>query len=291
MPKRIPRLILPQRPNAPWLLDLFCCAGGAGVGYYRAGFNVIGVDIEPQPHYPFTFVQADALDVLAGQIKGLGIKSFAAVHASPPCQLYSNAQRIRSNDHPDLIGPTRALLEPLGIPYIIENVMGAQEELIDPVMLCGAMFPELRVYRHRLFESSFDLDVPDHHKHTIRQTKMGRQPVPGEFVHVVGNFCGVEYAKEAMGINWMNRDEMAEAIPPAYTEYLGKQLMTHITLTKGAIHSMSRTHNAHLATDRHAARAHTRRKLRTAEERQHKTAKACRKADKDALREARKLYR
>lgn len=248
MPKRIPRLILPQRPNAPWLLDLFCCAGGAGVGYYRAGFNVIGVDIEPQPHYPFTFVQADALDVLAGQIKGLGIKSFAAVHASPPCQLYSNAQRIRSNDHPDLIGPTRALLEPLGIPYIIENVMGAQEELIDPVMLCGAMFPELRVYRHRLFESNVPLMAPQFRAgtlggrladecgwpHPYRLTKMGRPPRDGEYMHVVGNFSGVDAAREAMGIDWMVRDELRESIPPAMTRHLGLQLIEHIALEAGA---------------------------------------------------------
>lgn len=217
---------LPQHEgDAPWLLDLFCCAGGAGVGYWRAGFNVIGVDIERQPRYPFTFCQADALDILAGQVSTLGI---AAIHASPPCQHYSNAQRIRSNDHLDLIGPTRDLLDDIGLPYIIENVEGAKDQMIDPVRLCGAMFPELRVYRHRLFESNIGLKTPAHPKHTHRQTKMGRTPVEGEFIHVVGNFAGVDYARAAMDIPWMSRDELKEAIPPAYTTYLGSQLMAYL---------------------------------------------------------------
>ena len=286
------RLTLPVRPDAPWLLDLFCCAGGAGVGYYRAGFNVVGVDIEPQPGYPFTFVQADALDVLRGQIASLGIESFAVVHASPPCQHYSNAQRIRDYAHPDLIGPTRELLAPLGKPYIIENVMGARDEMVAPVMLCGAMFPELRVYRHRLFESNVTLSVPNHPRHTHKQTKMGRPPVEGEFIHVVGNFAGVAYARTAMDIPWMARDELREAIPPAYTEYLGRQLINHINNSeRGKSYIMSRTHRTHLATDRHAARAHTRRRLRTQEDRQHKTAKACRKGDRNRLRETTKEYR
>lgn len=229
MPRKPPpRLRLPIIPGAPWLLDLFCGAGGTGYGFYLAGFNVIGVDIAPQPAYPFTFVQADALKVLRGQIAGRGIDSFAAIHASPPCQHYSDTQRIRSNDHPDLIGPTRDLIAPLGKPYTIENVMGARDELIDPVMLCGAMFPELRVYRHRLFESNIRLSVPQHPQHTHKQTKMGRAPKADEFIHVVGNFSGVAYARKAMGISWMPRDDLREAIPPAYTEYLGKQLIQEV---------------------------------------------------------------
>ena len=222
-------------PGAPWLLDLFCCAGGAGMGYYRAGFNIVGVDIEPQPHYPFTFVLADALDVLEKLISGdkLG-RTFSAIHASPPCQFYSHTQQIRNYAYPDLIGPTRDLILPTGLPYVIENVAGAKDHLRSPVMLCGGMFPELRVYRHRLFESNLPLTVPAHNPHTVKQTKMGRTPVEGEFVHVVGNFCGVEYARKAMGIDWMNRDEMAEALPPRYTEHLGHQIKNHIQ--KGALH-------------------------------------------------------
>lgn len=230
MRRKLPTALsaLPILPGAPWILDAFCCAGGAGMGYYKAGFNVVGVDIMPQRHYPFTFIQADALVVLRKMIEGVTLKTFAAVHASPPCQFYSNTQRIQQNSHPDLIAPTRELLDPLGVPYVIENVMGAKSELIEPVMLCGAMFPELRVYRHRLFESNVELTVPKHPKHVHKQRKMGRMPEPGDFVHVVGNFCGVDYAREAMGIQWMNRNEMSEAIPPAYSKYIGKQLMNHI---------------------------------------------------------------
>ena len=276
-------LRLPQHgPHAPWLLDLYCCAGGAAVGYWRAGFNVVGVDILPQKRYPFTFVQADALDVLRGQIANLGIRHFAVIHASPPCEHYSKTQRIQSLAYPDLIGPTRDLLAPLGIPYVIENVEDAQDELIDPIRLCGGTFPELRTYRHRLFESSVPLTAPPHAKHTVKQTKMGRTPKPGEYMHVVGNFSGVEYAREAMGISWMGRDELKEAIPPAYTEYIGKQLMTN--LRKEA--SMARTHRTHLATDEHAARRHTRRRLRTEAERHHKPAKVARGHERRARREA-----
>lgn len=222
----LPRPHFPQHPGAPWLLDLFCGAGGAAVGYWRAGFNVVGVDIEPQRRYPFTFVRADAMAILAGQLK-LGMV-FDAVHASPPCQHYSKTQRIRSNAHPDLIGRVRRLLKPYGVPYVIENVADARGYMRDPAMLCGAMFPELRVYRHRLFETSFNLSVSSHPRHVAKQTKMGRWPQPGTFMHVVGNFSGVEAAREAMGIPWMGRDELREAIPPPYTEYIGHQLMAHI---------------------------------------------------------------
>lgn len=221
----LPRPYFPQHPGAPWLLDLFCGAGGAGVGYWQAGYNVVGVDIVPQPRYPFTFVRADALDVLAGQIKGVRLPAFTAVHASPPCQRFSKAQRIRDYEHPDLIAPARALLAPLGKPYVIENVEDARGELVDPVMLCGSMFDTLRVYRHRLFESNIPLAIPSHPAHSHKQTKMGRTPVPGQFIHVVGNFSGVEYARAAMGISWMARDELREAIPPAYTNFIGKQLL------------------------------------------------------------------
>lgn len=262
---RKPSLLrLPQRPGAPWLLDLFCGAGGSAVGYWLAGFNVVGVDIAPQPRYPFTFVQADALDVLAGQIENLGVERFAVVHASPPCQHYSNTQRIRSNAHPDLIGQVRRMLTPTGVPYVIENVMGARRQMVGPIMLCGSMFP-LRTYRHRLFESSMVLTPPRHPKHVFKQTKMGRAPRPGEFIHVVGNFSGVPAARRAMGIMWMTRDELKEAIPPAYTEYLGVQIRKELR--------MGRTHRTHLATGDYAARRNTRRRLRTEAERENKTAK------------------
>jgi DNA (cytosine-5)-methyltransferase 1 len=206
------------------VLDLFCCAGGASEGYRQAGFEVVGVDIERQPHYPWQFIQCDALEYL----DGAKLSEFAAIHASPPCQAYSHAQRIRDREHPDLIGEVRKRMQASGLPYVIENVEDARPWLRDPVMLCGAMFPGLRTYRHRLFECSFPVEQPDHPPHTARQTKMGRPPQDGEFMHIVGNFSGVQAAREAMGIDWMVRDELREAIPPAYTRWVGQQLLAHL---------------------------------------------------------------
>jgi DNA (cytosine-5)-methyltransferase 1 len=203
------------------LLDLFCKAGGCSMGYARAGFEVVGVDIEPQPRYPFEFHRGDALAFLIAH--GHEFDAFAA---SPPCQAHSLAQRIQGRSHRDFITEIRALFKAFGKPYIIENVEGAP--LQDPVLLCGAMFPGLRTYRHRLFESNIPLTTPEHPVHAAPNTKMGRPPREGEFMHVVGNFSGVAQAREAMGIDWMTRDELREAIPPAYTLHLGRQLMAHL---------------------------------------------------------------
>lgn len=196
------------------------------MGYHRAGYDVWGVDIVPFKRYPFTFVQMDAikfLDNLIAQRDGGGLPiPFTAIHASPPCQAWTAAQRIRQNDHPDLIGPTRERLRKIGLPYIIENVVGAPLE--DPFLLCGSMFPGLRVYRHRLFETNFPVTVPGHPQHIWPITKMGRPPREGEFMHVVGNFSGVAAAREAMDIDWMGRNELREAIPPAYTEWVARQI-------------------------------------------------------------------
>ena len=200
----------------PLLLDLFCKAGGAGVGYHRAGFDVVGVDIAPQPNYPFDFVQADAIEYLLKDGK-----RFDAIHASPPCQAYSNAAKIMKRKHPDLIERTRAAM-PMK-PWVIENVEGSP--LIDPITLCGGMFG-LGTYRHRLFESSIRLTEPEHRPHDRPTTKMGRPPRRDEMMHVVGNFSGVAAARVAMGIDWMTRDELREAIPPAYTEWIGRQLLS-----------------------------------------------------------------
>lgn len=210
----------------PRILDLFCGAGGCGMGYHRAGFDVVGVDIEPQPNYPFQFHLGDALEF----VKAHG-HEFDAIHASPPCQAYSETQKLQGNDHPELIEPTREALQALGLPWVIENVPGSP--LINPVELCGGMFG-LRTYRHRLFETSFPVTAPNHPAHKARQTKMGRKPKDGEFIHVVGNFSGVKYAREAMGIDWMNRDEMAQAIPPAYTTFIGWQLRAALMLSRTA---------------------------------------------------------
>lgn len=206
----------------PKLLDLFCCQGGASAGYIAAGFDVVGVDINPQPRYPFRFIQADALEYLADNAQ-----HFDAIHASPPCQAYSLCQRIQGNEHPDLIGPVRELIEQAYKPYIIENVVEARDELIDPVLLCGEMFG-LRTYRHRLFETDFDLVAPEHPAHPRPTTKMGRPVRDGENMHIVGNFAGVDLGREIMEMPWANRDGLREAIPPAYTEFIGAQLLEQL---------------------------------------------------------------
>ncbi len=229
----------------PRLLDLFCCAGGAATGYSRAGFDVYGVDIDPQPHYPFLFAQDDALAVLhsliGGTTAGLKLRDFAAIHASPPCQRFSDLAKRNGNaeDWPDLVQPVRELLEQTGLPYIIENVEGAP--LLDPIMLCGSMFPELRVYRHRLFESNIPLVAPTHSRHAEltfthdkRKAHYGRPlDLATMRVQVTGGGNAPLWAKrQAMGgLDWMTGHEVNEAIPPAYTEYIGHQLLaaTHTT--------------------------------------------------------------
>lgn len=226
----------------PKLLDLCCCAGGAGTGYHRAGFEVYGVDIDPQPRYPFEFAQDDALAVLRalidGTTSGLRLADFAAVHISPPCQRFSDLAKRNGNadEWPDLVAPARELLDRTGLPYIIENVEGAP--LRDPITLCGAMFPELRVYRHRLFESNVPLTAPDHPTHrelTFTHDKRKRhygQPLDLDTmrVQVTGGGNAPVWAKrQAMGgLDWMTGHEVNEAIPPAYTEHLGRQLLAHI---------------------------------------------------------------
>lgn len=208
----------------PLLLDLFCGAGGAGMGYHRAGFEVVGVDINPQPNYPFEFIQFDALKLLPN----IG-KDFRAIHASPPCQFYSGMSVCRpglSDDYPDLIGPTRELLIETGVPWVIENVRGARKEMLNPFMLCGAMFG-LELYRHRLFESSEFVWQPEHPKHVISASKAGHWK-PGTYISVSGNCSPIALARKSMGIDWMTRAELAESIPPAFTEYIGEQLMAHL---------------------------------------------------------------
>ena len=222
----------------PRLLDLFCCAGGAAVGYYRAGFDVVGVDIKPQPHYPFTFIQADAL-----ALDSDFIASFDAVHASPPCQSYSDLAKRNGNAHmwPRLVEPVRAMLRESCLPYIIENVEGAP--LLDPVVLCGTMFPGLRVIRHRLFESNIDLSAPAHPaRHPLVYTRDRRKAHYGKldqdtaFVSVTGGGnCSVVNAGAALGIDWMNKSELNEALPPVYTEYLGRQLMDYLQGARPAL--------------------------------------------------------
>ncbi|MFE1937198.1 SAM-dependent methyltransferase [Streptomyces sp. NPDC059474] len=206
-----------RRSRRPRVLDAFCCQGGAGMGYHLAGFDVTGVDIAPQPRYPFRFVQADAVAF----IREHGAE-FDFIHASPPCQHDSECQRLRGNAHPDLIAPTRAALESTGRPWVIENVRGAVPKLRGPVMLCGPMFG-LATYRHRYFEpgGGLVLTAPEHPAHTVPQAKMGRPVPPGWYGQYIGNFSGVGQARRVMGVPWMNRDGIRECIPPAYAQHVG----------------------------------------------------------------------
>jgi len=217
----------------PRLLDLFCGAGGTAAGYQRAGFHVVGVDIAPQPRYVGDeFHQADALEFLADHGH-----EFDAIHASPPCQGYSVlAKRTGVGDRwPRLIEPLRDLLEASGRPWVIENVVGAP--LRTPMMLCGTMFPGLRVLRHRLFESNVGLLAPGPCRkphplcHTVdkRKRHYGQTDEWTDFVQVNGGAnCSVAAARDAMGIAWMTKSELNESIPPAYAEHVGGQLLQHL---------------------------------------------------------------
>ena len=218
--------------NRPRLLDLFCCAGGSAKGYHEAGFDVTGVDLAEQPNYRFDFICADALKLDPKFLSG-----FDAIHASPPCQAYSvTARRTgRGDEWPTLIGPVREMLSATGLPYVIENVVGAPLE--DPIMLCGTMFPGLRVIRHRLFETNFDITPPEHRhaEHPLCHTLDKRKPHYGktdEWINFVqvngGGNCSADAARDAMGIDWMTKRELNEAIPPAYTRFVGKALMERI---------------------------------------------------------------
>lgn len=214
------------------------------MGYSKAGFEVVGVDIKPQPRYPLPFIQADVL-----ALDPEFIAQFDAVHASPPCQSYSDlAKRNRNADAwPRLIEPVRDLLIRAGRPYVIENVDGAP--LQNAVVLCGTMFQGLRVLRHRLFETSFPLLVPPHGRHPKvhtfdkRKSHYGKTDDMRDFVQVTGGGnCSIAAARDAMGIDWMTKNELNEAIPPVYTQFIGRQLVEflrseepqHVRLRKNA---------------------------------------------------------
>lgn len=204
------------------------------MGYHRAGFDIVGVDIAPQPNYPFKFHQADALE--------FPLDGFAAIHASPPCQRWTRAQRQRknANAHPDLVTPTRELLGTTGLPYVIENVEGAP--LHNPVVLCGSMF-DLDVQYHRLFETDWVLNEPVwpcRHgiwgKHRFPGTPNGSGQRPGgSVVNRMAQGTTHEQLATALDIDWMPArgvrptTELREAIPPAYTEFIGTQLLEHLT--------------------------------------------------------------
>lgn len=199
------------------ILDLFCGGGGAAMGYHLAGHDVTGVDLYPQPEYPFTFIQGDALKY-ADQHS----HQYDFIHAPPPCQAHSSITSDKSI-HPDLIPQTREILKASGKLYAIENVPGAP--LNNPIMLCGTMFG-LLVIRHRLFETNPVLWWPPQKcQHLKKVVTCGKRPDPRiHYASVVGHFSDVEFAQTAMGIDWLGQKGLAQAIPPAYTFWLINQI-------------------------------------------------------------------
>lgn len=211
-------------------LDLFCKAGGAGMGLHQAGFEVTGVDIEPQKRYPFAFIHADAL-----RIGVEWARQFDLIWASPPCQKHTAMKTMPdARKHLDLIPQTRELLKCIGKPYIIENVVGAP--LIDSVQLCGTMFglgvADADLQRHRIFETSFSFSAPCECQHGKRATiglygghVRNRIRREGSHDRGVADFT-IEQGQQAMGIDWMTLGELSEAIPPAYSKYIAEQFLT-----------------------------------------------------------------
>lgn len=207
------------------VLDLFCKAGGSAMGMRRAWPNaeIVGVDIEPQPNYPFTFVQSDAMWYLTSSG---AVHDFDFIWASPPCQAYTNQGKMSGKLHPLLIVPTRDELRRTGKPFVIENVIGAP--LINPTILCGSMF-DLGVRRHRKFESNFGLIAPTDCDHKGREIRAyygswGREAFRAKKSGNKDTLRGtLDRAPEDMGIDWMTWKELTQAIPPAYSQYIAEQ--------------------------------------------------------------------
>jgi DNA (cytosine-5)-methyltransferase 1 len=229
----------------PRLLDLFCGAGGAGRGYELAGWEVVGVDIAAQPNCPFKFIRADALEVL-GEHWITFDGRFDAIHASPPCQhftAYGRSVKDIKDRYEDLLAPTRELLQQTGLPYVIENVVGAP--MNDPLLLCGSMF-DMDIQRHRLFETNWPVEPP---VWPCRHGIWGPNRYPGGRWKArkendptitpstpvrnsmeIGRWnINLEKQKQAMGVDWkIDVRELSEAIPPAYTQFVGEQLLAHV---------------------------------------------------------------
>lgn len=240
-----------QRPK---LLDLFCGQGGASMGYHRAGFDVYGVDLADQPRYPFAFAKSDALQVLGlllsgfaipfarpdGSVERLSLSDFAAIHASPPCQKFTAAAQLNPNvQHLDLLTPTRSLLIASGLPFAIENVPGAP--MSDFITLCGSHFElrasdvdgvTLQIRRHRQFESSLTLVGAGkcNHDRTIKNATVfgyggAMTPAYRDRKRKKGYVPATSVCGELLGIDWMDKRGLSESIPPAYTEFIGRQLI------------------------------------------------------------------
>jgi DNA (cytosine-5)-methyltransferase 1 len=235
--------------SRPRLLVLFCGAGGCDKGYEEAGFQCVGVDIEPMPNYCGSeFIQADALEVLRtlideGEVGGYKMEDFDGAHASPPCQNSSSLKNLhRDREHPELIPPTRELLLESGLPYVMENVEGAP--LVDPVVICGSMFePPMDIRRHRLFETNWDLEPPMWPcRHKVWSPRFrsldARAKTLATVVGVHGhlNYSGEMAIREAaMEIDWMTPAELSQAIPPRYTRFIGEQLADHLNHSRESL--------------------------------------------------------
>lgn len=208
------------------LLDLFCGAGGAAVGYHRASFEVVGVDIKPQPNYPFRFLQGDALEYLRDDILigDIAHGRLDVIHASPPCQRWLGVPRALGEDYPDLIGPTRELLKSTGLPYVIENVPDAPLE--DGFVLCGSTFG-LPVVRHRRFEVWPSIGLVPSTCHQGSYSRGTEHPGTYPFAHGAWRPAWREHVLPVVW-PWMTLEESHDAIPPAYTEVIGAALLAHI---------------------------------------------------------------
>ena len=221
------------------MIDLYCCAGGAAMGYYKAGFDeIIGVDIVDRPNYPFKFVKMDALEY----IRTTDLSDVDFIHASPPCQCYSKLKYLSGNvekweeEHVDLVAPTRELLIKTGKPYVIENVEGSP--LINPIKLCGSQFENMYTQRPRLFESNIPLKKSDNPVVRHKTLKLGQGFAEDGYITVAGTRppkgmnevqTKLYYGFALGGIDWMTLEELTQAIPPIYTEFIGKQIIEHIT--------------------------------------------------------------
>ncbi len=232
----------------PLILDLYSGAGGCAYGYHLAGFDIVGCDKEPMPRYPFTFYQGDALATLDTLLSGNAwhgyqLSDFAAIHASPECKSYTNCNLSPTEKYPKQIAPVRERLKATGKPYIIENVVGAKRHMSASLLLCGSMFG-LRMQRHRLFETNMNvlLCPPkpcDHRKasiavygHSVWDSSLPGTPRKDGTPRP--DSVSIQIGREVMGINWMNIEELAEAIPPAYTKWIGTQLLTYLKSEEGS---------------------------------------------------------
>lgn len=209
----------------PLALDLFCGAGGASMGLHQAGFDVVGVDLAPQPRYPFRFVRGDALR------PPVDLCRFDLIWASPPCQAYSDLRHVTGRQYDDLIYRTSAMLA--GHRYVIENVVGAP--LFEPITLCGSMFG-LGVWRHRIFQvAGFSIDPPAcNHAAVPKPIDVTGTGGPAKKARLSGGGRSrkpknVSHAREVMGIGWMSRYEISQAIPPAYAKFIGSAALQAVT--------------------------------------------------------------